>query len=149
MATSGSVDYNRTAKQLVKAAMRGIGVIQSGEAPSHDEMQDGLEALELMVKSLQATGYHIWTDAEATLFMDQGKSSYSITGDRVVSSFVETETTADASSTDTSITVDSISGISDGDVRGIMVDGTTVHWTTVDGAPSGSTISPPRRSPRR
>lgn len=141
MATSGSANYNRAAKQLIKSALRGIGVLQSGEAPTALEMQDALEAFELMIKSLQANGFHLWTYAEATLFLTASTTSYSFPCGRAVSSFVETITTADASDTDTTITVSSITGIDDLDVIGIVTSTSTIHWTTVSGAPSGSTIT--------
>jgi len=141
VATSNSTNYTRTARQIIKSALRLLGVIQSGEEPTAAEIQDGLEAFEIMVKTFQAQGYHLWTYAEATLFLTASTVSYSLTGARAVSSFVQTASSADASSTDLTIDVDSISGIADGDVLGIVTSSTAIHWTTVDGAPAGSTIT--------
>ena len=55
-------------------------------------------------------------------------------------SIVKTEVATAASSGDTNIVVDSITGITDGDYLGIELDDGTVQWTTVNGVPSGSTI---------
>ena len=40
----------------------------------------------------------------------------------------------------TSITVASITGIADGDTLGILLDDDSWHWSTVNGAPSGTTV---------
>ena len=142
MPTSGSSDYNRTARQIIRGALRLLGITQSGEAPSAAEEQDALEAFEMMVKTLQAND-RLWTRSEATLFLTASTASYTLDGStaRAVSSFVETTSSADASDTDTTIDVSSISGIADGDVLGIVTSSTTIHWTTVNGAPAGSTIT--------
>jgi hypothetical protein len=58
-----------------------------------------------------------------------------------ISDGTETTLTADANATDTSITVASISGFSDGDYIGITMDDGTQHQTTINGAPAGSTIN--------
>lgn len=143
MATSGSVDYSRTVQQIINGALRGLGVIESGEAPSAPEAQDALETLNLMVKSFQAKGYHLWTLAEATLFLDAATTTYTMDGSssRAVSTYGETALAADVAVSATSFTVDSISGIADGDVIGIVTSSTAIHWTTVNGAPSGSTVT--------
>jgi hypothetical protein len=43
--------------------------------------------------------------------------------------------------TDTTIDVDSITGISSGDTIGVEVANNVMHWTTVNGAPSGDTVT--------
>ena len=37
--------------------------------------------------------------------------------------------------------MDDITGIANGDIIGVQTDSTDIHWTTVNGAPSGSTIN--------
>jgi len=140
MAVSGSSNYNRTARQIIRSSLRLLGVIQSGEAPSAAEEQDALEAFEMMVKTMQAND-HLWVRSEATLFLTASTASYALTGARAVSSFGETALSADVAVSDTSFTVDSISGMADGDVIGIVTSSTTIHWTTINGTPSGSTVT--------
>jgi hypothetical protein len=41
----------------------------------------------------------------------------------------------------TDLTVAAITGVASGDIIGILLDDGTTHWTTVNGAPSGSTIT--------
>ena len=141
MAVSESSNLSLNGQKIIKGAMRSIGVLGKGETMSDDDQADALEALELMVKSWVADGANLWTLSEATLFLTAGTASYSLPGSRAVSSYVETATSAAASSSATSITVDSITGIADNDVLGIQVDSDTMHWTTVNGTPSGSTIN--------
>ena len=141
MATSGSSDYNRTAQQLFRGALRLLGVIQSGESPSHEEERDGIESLELMIKSLQGMGYRLWTFSEGTLFLTLGTDSYQIPNSRFVSDFRQAASTDDAPSGATTIEVGSIAGISDGDVLGIRLRFDAIHWTTVSGNPAGATLT--------
>ena len=141
MAVSSSSDLSKNAQQIIAGAMRLIGVLGKGESIDSFDQADVLEAFELMVKSWEADGVHLWTLSEATLFLTAGTASYSLPGSRAVSTFVETALAADISSGVTACTVDSISGISDGDVLGIQIDSDTIHWTTVNGTPSGSTIN--------
>lgn len=142
MAVSGSVDYTRTARQLIRSAFRLLGVTQSGENPTAAEEQDALEAFEMMVKTFQAND-HLWTRSEATLFLTASTESYTMDGSssRAVSSFGETALAGDVAVSASSFDVDSISGIADGDVIGIVTSSTTIHWTTVNGAPAGSTVT--------
>lgn len=54
--------------------------------------------------------------------------------------FNETTIKTGASEGDSSIDVNSISGISDGDSIGINLDKDTVQWTVVSGIPAGDTV---------
>jgi len=53
---------------------------------------------------------------------------------------LSTALTVAGASGHTSVTVGSISGVADGDDIGVVLDDKTIHWTTVNGAPSGSAI---------
>jgi hypothetical protein len=79
-------------------------------------------------------------------FSNQNRANYYIGGsstDRLclTEELVATELTADAASGATTITVDSITGISASDIIGVVTDEDGIDWTTVSGAPSGSTIT--------
>jgi len=45
---------SETANTLIKSALRGIGVIATGETPTADEMNDGFEALKFMLRAWSA-----------------------------------------------------------------------------------------------
>jgi len=54
---------------------------------------------------------------------------------------VDTTLTVAGASTDTTITVASITGINSGDLIGILLTDGTTHWTTVNGAPAAGVIT--------
>jgi hypothetical protein len=144
MATSGSTLFSRNRDQLITDALLLAGVIDEDETPSSSLMDKSAVALNSMVKHWQGTGLYIWVMSEATLFLQSSQSRYTLgTGstDHAASTFTETELSADAISGATTITVDSITGIAASDQIGIQVDDGTIHWTTVSGAPSGSTVT--------
>lgn len=144
MAVSGSSDFTRTRDQIIARALRICGAVKAGETIGAQEVTDAAEALNAMVKRWSATpGMHVWCTSEATLFPQASQVRYGLSTsstDHATESYAATELTAAASSGATSITVDSITGISNGDNIGVVVDDGTIHWTTVNGAPSGSTV---------
>lgn len=143
MASSGSVDFNRTRDQIIEGALRLVEVIASGETPANDEIQDASDALNQMVKAWQAQGIHLWTMTEGTLFLTQGTAKYTLgpSGDHATSSYVETTLSAAASASDATLTVTSITGMTASDNVGIVKDDGTFHWTTISGSPSGLTVT--------
>jgi len=144
MATSGTATFSRTRDQLIGRALRICNVFEAGETPDDQSVQDAAAALNSMVKHWQASGVHIWRTIEATLFLQADQSSYTIATDSTdhsTESFTETTLSAAASDGASTITVDSITGISTTYNIGVQVDDGTVHWTTVNGAPSGYVVT--------
>lgn len=147
MATSGSSDFNVVRDDLIKDALLLLGAIRGSETPNAKLVSDGARLLNAMVKHWQGRQLHVWTVTEATLFPQPGQVKYAISNasssDHVTStsSFVKTEIATAASSGASTITVDSDTGISDGDYIGIVVDDGTVHWTTVNGTPASDVIT--------
>lgn len=143
MATSGSVDFNRTRNEIIEGALRLCGQTSPGETPGAAEVQDAAEALNMMVKAWQAQGIHLWAQQEATLFIEDGKYEYDLgsSGDHATDSFSETTLSAAAADTDGTVDLTDATIASDGDYIGIVLDNDTYHWTTVNGAPSGSTVT--------
>jgi hypothetical protein len=76
MTTSGTATFTYNRDQIIKMAYRKLGVINASETPSSQLVQDASDALNLWVKALNATGLHIWTEEEATLFLQPGQVSY-------------------------------------------------------------------------
>ena len=145
MSTSGSSNFNATRDEIIKAAYRKIGVIRATQTPNAQLITDGAFALNAVVKHLQGRGIHVWTNTEATLFPQPGQVQYAVSSasgsDHVTSSFVSTAIASAASSGASTITVDSDTGISNGDYIGVVVDDGSVHWTTVNGAPASDVIT--------
>lgn len=146
MASSGSVDFNRTRDQIIRSALRKIGAIEAGETPNAQIVNDAAESLNALTKELQASGIHLWTVAEARLFLQPAQTSYSLgptSTDHatLLSGVIEMELAADASDGAGTITVDDDEGVADNDYVGIVVDDGTTHWTQVNGTPAGNVIT--------
>jgi hypothetical protein len=142
VATSGTYNFLVTRNEIIEEALRHLGVIGEGETPSANQYTEHAKTLNMMIKALVPRGLSVWATERLTIFLEDGKASY-VNGDKIALSdtVVRTELTADAASSATSITVDSITGIEDTDQIGIELDDGSFHWTTVSGAPSGSTIT--------
>ncbi len=68
---------SETAQTIIKAALRTINAIASGETPTADEMLDGLEAMQFMLRSWSADNIMVYSISQDTLTMD-GSASYTI-----------------------------------------------------------------------
>jgi hypothetical protein len=145
MSTSGSYDFSMNRDEFIAAAYEKIGLIAEGQPITAYQMQRGVQAFNLMIKAWKAKGINLWKYQEMVLFLDLTSQSYDIgpSGDRAttVSDYVKTEISTAAVSGALTILVDSITGIAASDQIGIVQDDGTIHWTTVNGAPSGSTVT--------
>lgn len=148
MATSGSIDFSLTRNQIVLAALRKLGVVSRGTDPDPEDVSEGAEALESMVKAWDAQGIHLWKYEEVWLFPNPGQADYTFpAGDTTTSGanatvlFDETALAANAVATDTTIEVDDASEMSDGDYLLVVLDDKTYHSTTINGAPAGNVVT--------
>lgn len=137
MATSGSVSYSLNGGQIVAKAFKLIGVGREGENLEAEEFADGMEALNLMVRTMTAEGYYLWKKADAVLFPVLGQASYRLGpgGDRCVSTFSETTLADNLAQAAVAISVPSVAGMASGQVIGILMDSGIFHWTTISGTP--------------
>tara|TARA_R110000850_G_C9996087_1_gene467977 strand:+ start:25062 stop:26006 length:945 start_codon:yes stop_codon:yes gene_type:complete len=135
MATSGSVNFTLTAGQVIDKAFGKVGVKSAEQALQASEMQDGLDALNLLLKLMQAQGLHLWTREEGVLFLDAGKTDYLVgpSGDKATTldDFEGTTTTAAEAALATVIDVEDSTGMTAADIVGIQLDDGTRHWTTI------------------
>lgn len=142
MATSGSVDFSVDRDDIIETALKKLNVIATGASANANQLADGAIELNMIVKHLQTKGLQLWAKKIGYCFLALNTSKYSLgpSGDHATNSYTQTALAADAAASATSLTVDSISGISNGDNIGIVLDDGTLHWDTVNGAPSGSTV---------
>lgn len=135
MTTSGSVDFEFDAGQLVTESFKVLGIATAEKPLQSFELQDGLNLLNMMLKGWQAQGMHLWTQEEGIVFLDVGKESYNLgpTGDEATTfdDFVGTTTTAAKVATDTIMAVTSSTGMTALDFVGVELDDGTRHWTTI------------------
>lgn len=70
MATSGSIDYNLTARIVVTEALELLGIVGENETPTAGNAASCLRTLNLMLKSWQAEGIDLWRYDEMHLQAD-------------------------------------------------------------------------------
>lgn len=144
MSTSGTYTFSRNRDQLLGRALRLAGAFASGETPNSQAITDAAEALNAMVKHWQGTGIHIWRTTECAVFLQADQTRYemgSTSSDHATEAFTQTSLSADAANGASSVSVSSATGIASGYYIGVQVDDGSFHWTTVNGAPSGTTVS--------
>lgn len=92
MPISGSNDYNVNRTYLIRRAFRRLG----HTSPSNDELANAADALNDIVKELDAEGRWLWaiTNTESTLSLVASQSSYDVTTDSIASDILELETFA-------------------------------------------------------
>jgi len=146
MSRSGSYDFNVTRDDIIAGAIRIIfgrgGKLPETKSPQN-EYDEAAQALNMMLKAWQARRVGLWKNAEIIVFLAEDTASYSLgpTGDHATLSLVETEISTAAESGDSTVTVDSITGMSDLDAIGIELDDDSLQWTTIDGTPASSVIT--------
>lgn len=141
MSTSGTTTFNFNRDQIIKAAARKIGAIASGETPDATTIQDFSDGLNIIVKAWNATGLHIWTETEATLFLQPDQISYSLGGtDNATETYTATTLSAAVAIGIGTISVASATGIVTAYNIGVVLDTGSIFWTTVNGTPIGTTV---------
>ena len=141
MATSGSVDFSVSRDDLIKAAMQYAGVLEEGGTPSATQLTENSLLLNMIVKARMADGMPLWALKEGYALPITGTNVYSIGNSAHVVSSYTTTTLASNAAIGTTIVVSSATGISSGYAIGVELDDSTMHWTTVNGAPAGTTVT--------
>lgn len=68
---------SETAQTIIKAALRSIGAIATGETPTAAELDDGLEAMQLMLRSWSASNIRLYYSDTDTVTLN-GSEYYTI-----------------------------------------------------------------------
>jgi hypothetical protein len=147
MARSGSYDFSVAGDAILRGAIRivkGIG----GQAPTgaktgQSEIAETREALNMMLREWTAQGVGLWLKKELYVFLAYQDGAYSLgaSGDEATLTLVETEVATAQTSGNSTLVLDSISGITNADVVGIELDDNTLQWTTINGVPAAATIT--------
>ena len=146
MSTSGSIDYNRTGTQIITFAHKKLNILASGGTVGTNDLSDGLEALEMMIKSWQTEGIRLWLETYGRIFLVDGQTSYDLAGANgcKISELSETTLDADEAIGQTVLSVTSTSqgaGFTDADVIGVVTDSNTIHWTTIASSVTDDTVT--------
>ena len=78
MTTSGSVDFNQSATEIIKDALILVGGLEDDETPSAAQEQYAMRALNRMAKAWSAKGLKAWVWKEATLDLVIAQPSYTL-----------------------------------------------------------------------
>ena len=78
MATSGSRNWIVTRNNIIYSALRKLGVKQSENPPTPEEIQDASFALNSLVSSWQNDDIHLWTMVEEILPLTADTASYAL-----------------------------------------------------------------------
>lgn len=139
--------YNPTATEIITTAYRIAGIINEDETPTAGMFREAMTALNSMLKQLEQTGLHVWTQEEAILFLQPLQARYLLGGtstpDHCCDANLYTLGTLASSvaAGATSVTLEDSDGFVDGYQFGILMDDGYVFWTTVDGEPVGDVVT--------
>ncbi len=144
--TSGVAVFTQTAVELISAALRACQVLGDEETASGTQLQSGLAAFNLMVKTMQASGTHLWLEEDLTLFLQPGQYRYELgtsSSDHfaLTSSIAQSTVPGGAMSGASTITVASAARIADSYTIGVVLTSGAIFWTTVNGAPVGAVVT--------
>lgn len=148
MTTSGTVTFSVQRDTIIQDAMFDCGALGVGENVNDADLQFCSRRLNMLVKQWQgkqdfAPGLKMWFRKRGNLFLSATTGQYSLgpSGTGWATSFTQIATTAAAAQGAGSILVSSITGLSSGDNIGIVLNDQSIQWTTINGAPSGSTVT--------
>lgn len=143
MATSGSIDFLVSRDDIITEALELCGVLGEGEAPNDDQIISTSRTLNMLVKAIQADT-NLFAVQRQYMFLQKTQESYSLgstSSAKVTSSFGSTTINGAVVSGGSTIVVDDASSINASDKIGVCTGTNDVQWTTVNGAPSGSTVT--------
>jgi hypothetical protein len=143
MTTSGVATFSVTMNELIYSSFQLAEIISSTDILDAADYVLAKSTLNMMIKAWQSRGYGLWLNQLVTLPLAANKQSYLLgpTGDHCSADMGETAIATAAALGASSIVVDSITGIASGQHVGIELDDGTIQWTTVNGAPSGVTVT--------
>ncbi len=128
--------FNDTADQIIKNALLILTEYDPTDTLSTKDEAVGLEFLNLLVKHWEGLGIHIWATEHAIIWLPYNQGSYSLgdsaSDDHWAINYEENTLTNPAAISATEIVVSSTSGITPGDIIGI-VGSSSIFWTTSSG----------------
>ena len=134
--SSGTANFTQNRDQIIRRAARLVNAIAGSETPGPQLTKDFADALNSMVKRFQATGIHVWTEEEATLFVQPGQIAYylgpNMTDHCCPSTQVyEIFTSQPANIGDTTLNVEASFNVPNSSQIGIVLDSGFIQWSTV------------------
>src|SRR6266404_3630808 len=78
MTTSGSTDYTLSRDEVIQEALEQLGVVGEGETPATTTITSCSRTLNLMIKSWEAQGIHLWAQPTQTVTLVANQASYTL-----------------------------------------------------------------------
>jgi hypothetical protein len=145
--SSGSVDFSVSRDEIIKAALRKLGVLSRGNTASSEDISEGSEALNLIAKQWQgnadfAPGLKIWTRKRGFLFPILNENEYTLgpNGDPATSSYSQTTISANEAIGQTTLSVTSTTGMTAADTIIIRCNDGSMHDSTITSVGAGPTV---------
>jgi len=134
MATSGSVNFTLTARQIYEEAMRNIGALGDNDALTATELVICRRTLNMMLKAWgknKEIGF--WMTDTIRLYLTTEQESYQLgpSGNRATTDPYSTTLSAAGEEADNTISVSSTDNMADDQYIGIVLDDNTIQWTTI------------------
>lgn len=158
MTTSGTVTFSVSRDQILSLALQSVGVMALTDTTSSTSFTDNSTTVALWLNMLVkqwsgrsdfAPGLKMWSRKLGYLFLQTATSDFTLgptttdtgTTNKFASAYTYTTLSANAALAAGTITVASITGLSSTDRIGIKLTSGAIQWTTINGAPSGSTVT--------
>lgn len=137
---------NPVAADIITTAYQICGIINELETPTDGQFKMAMTALNSIMKQLEQTGLHVWTEEEAILFLQPLQARYLIGGVTTdhccdANSYVLSTLAQAASAGDTTVTLELATGFEDGDQFGVLTDTGYNFWTTINGDPVDNVVT--------
>jgi hypothetical protein len=137
MATSGTYSYNDTTIQIVQDALSLIGVYGAEDTLTAADYKFAVRMLNKLLKAWEASELNLWVKEEGTLFFQPNQYKYDL-GSGVIDAanagsypIVETTTTATVAGGIGVIPCTTVTGMTIGDIFGVLLDTGSVQWSTI------------------
>lgn len=143
-----TINFQQTRTDIVNAAYTLLGILGTGQTLRAADMTLGVTLFNMMIKTYQASGLHLWAMEEAYLFLDKNTVDYYL-GNQYSSpakacyreDAVLTTVSSDAAASATSLTVGTTTGMTVGDYIGVVLSDNTLYWTTIATIPTSTTLT--------
>lgn len=140
MAISGSYSFTLNYQQLLTRALQLINVCDANQAPDTSDLNMAGVILNSMIKMWEVEGVRLWKRRQATLFLTQNQYSYQIgatSTDHVSNSYIATTLSVASTTSNSVLTLTSVSGLAINMNVGIELDDGSRLWTTISAVNTG------------
>lgn len=147
MATSGVSNWNPALVDIIRKALLNATAVAEDEDVAPELYSDALASLNGLVKTIEATGAHVWTEEEAIIFLQPGIARYTIGGDTPTAhtsdadDWLELVLAQPAVQGAAAIVLQDASGVVSGMNLGVIDENGLTEWFTAASDPVGQTVA--------